>query len=120
MAAAKRDVSGVFDAELNGSVKRKAAALDPGFHLSHNGITFISETCLPAWTEVGVKMRVPVKGVRKDQSINCRGVVVQCERRQQGKGFAVALLFLDLPKRDQVLLDAPPVSLSPSCISIAR
>lgn len=120
MAAAKRDVSGVFDAELKGSTQRKAAALDAGFHLSHKGITFVSETSVPEWTEVGVEMRVPVKGVRKDQSINCRGVVVQCARRQQGKGFAVALLFLDLPKRDQALLDLPPVSLKPACISIAR
>ncbi len=120
MAAAKRDVSGVFDAELKGSVRRSAAALDSVFHLSHKGITFVSETCLPEWTEVGVEMRVPVKGARKDQSINCRGVVVQCERRQQGKGFEVALLFLDLPKRSQVLLDVRPVALHPSCISIAR
>ena len=120
MAAAKRDVSGVFDAELKSSQRRKTAALDSGFHLSRKGITFVSDTCLPAWTEVGVEMRVPVKGARKDQSINCRGVVVQCERRLQGKGFEVALLFLDLPKRDQALLDIPPVALNPSCISIAH
>ena len=122
MAATKRDVSGVFDAELKSSAQRKgkAAALDSVFQLSHKGVTFVSETCLPEWTEVGVEMRVPVKGARKDQSINCRGVVVQCERQQQGKGFAVALMFLDLPKRDQAILDVPPVALSPSCVSIAR
>jgi len=120
MAAAKRDLSGVFDVELKGSLRKRAAALDSIFHLSHKGLTFVSETCLPEWTEVGVELRVPVKGARKDQSINCRGVVVQCERRQAGKGFEVALLFLDLPKRDQSLLDAPPVVLDPSCISIAR
>ena len=120
MAAAKCDVSGVFDAELKSSVRQNASAFDSVFHLSHKGVTFVSETCLPEWTEVGVEMRVPVKGARKDQSINCRGVVVQCERRQQGKGFEVALLFLGLPKRSQVLLDVPSVALNLSCISIAH
>ena len=120
MAAAKRDVSGVFDAELNNPSPRRAAALDSVFHLSHKGVTFVSETCLPEWTEVGVQMRMPVKGARKDQSISCRGVVVQCARRQQGKGFEVALLFLDVPKRAQAQLDVSPALLSPSRISIAR
>ena len=122
MAAAKRDVSGVFDVELNSSARRKgkAAALDSTFNLSHNGVTFVSETRVPEWTEVGVEMRLPVKGAKKDQSINCRGVVVQCEQRQQGKGFSVALMFLDLHKRDQALLSVPPAALSPSSVSIAR
>ena len=118
--AAKRDVSGVFEAELKHSHVAKAAGLDSVFHLSHKGITFVSDTCLPAWTEVGVEMRMPASGARKDRSINCRGVVVQCARRQRGKGFDVALIFLDLPKRAQVRLDAPTAAFSPSRISIAR
>jgi len=117
---AKRDVSGVFDAELKRSRTRKAAVLDSVFHLSHKGITFVSETCLPEWTEVGVEMRMPAKGTRKDRAINCRGVVVQCARRHSGKGFEVALLFLDLPKSAQVRLGVPEATLNPSSISIAR
>ena len=117
--AAKRDISGVFDAELKRSHPRQSAGLDSVFHLSHTGLTFVSATCLPAWTEVGVEMRMPAKGARKDQSISCHGVVVQCSRRQQGKGFDVALLFLDLPKNAQVRL-AAPADCHPSRISIAR
>ena len=120
MPAAKRDVSGVFEAELENSQPRKAVALDSKFHLSHNGITFVSETCLPEWTEVGVQMRMPIKGARKDHSISCRGVVVQCARRQEGKGFEVSLLFLDLSKRAQAQLDAPPAAMNAFRILIAR
>ena len=117
--AAKRDVSGVFEAELKRLHTAKAAVLDSVFHLSHKGLTFVSETCLPEWTEVGVEMRMPTSSARKDRSISCRGVVVQCARRQRGKGFDVALIFLDLSKRAQVQLAVPAASNSPS-ISIAR
>ena len=118
--AARRDISGVFDAELKSTRHRKTAVLDNGFHLSHKGITFQSETQLPEWTEVGVEMRMPVKGVRKDQQISCRGVVVQCVRRAQGKGFDVALVFVDLPKKTQSQLEILPASQQTVSVSIAR
>jgi len=118
--AAKRDLSGVFDAELKNARNRKAAVLDSVFHLSHKGITFLSETHMPEWTEVGVEMRMPVKGARRDQQISCRGVVVQCTRRSQGKGFEVALVFVDLSKKTQAQLDIPPAAHQTLSISIAR
>ena len=119
MAAAKRDVSGTFDAELKRSARRKCntAALDSVSYLSRQGVTFVSETCMPEWTEVSVEMRMPVQGARKDQSINCHGVVVQCERRQNGKGFMVALIFLYVPKHYQTMLEVLPVALSHSRMS---
>jgi hypothetical protein len=120
MGATKRDFSGVFDAELKGRRAQKAAVLDQAFHLSHRGITFSSDTFWPEWTEVGVEMRLPNKGARKDQQILCRGVVVECSRRQQGDGFEVALLFLDLPKRAQTRIDLIPPSVKPLSISISR
>lgn len=120
MAVTKRDVSGVFDAELKGRRTRQAAVLDNVFHLSHKGITFVTDTFMPEWTEVGVEMRMPNQGARKDQPISCRGVVVQCTRRVQGKGFEVALVFLDLPKRAQAQLCLPPTGPSPLSISISR
>src|SRR2546426_4396443 len=40
-------------------------------------------------------------GTRREQNIGCRGVIVQCARREQGKGFEVSLLFLDLSKRSE-------------------
>ena len=120
MAATKRDISGVFDAELKGRCTRQAAVLDNVFHLSHKGITFVTGTFMPEWTEVGVEMRLPNKGARRDQQISCRGVVVQCTRRQQGKGFEVAVLFLDLPKRAQSQLSVVPPASSPLSISISR
>lgn len=118
--AAKRDLSGVFDAELKHARNRKAAVLDGNFHISHKGITFQSETQLPEWTEVGVEMRMPVKGARKDQEINCRGVVVQCARRPQGKGFEVSLVFVDLPKKTQSQLEILPSAKQSVSVSIAR
>ena len=116
MAATRRDISGVFDAELKGRRTRQAAVLDNVFHLSHKGITFVTDTYMPEWTEVGVELQMP----RRGQPIICRGVVVQCARREQGKGFEVALVFLDLPKRAQAQLSVSPPPLSPLSISISR
>jgi len=45
---------------------------------------------------------------------------VQCARRQQGKGFQVVLMFLDLPKRAQAQLTAAPRAVAPLSISISR
>jgi hypothetical protein len=120
MGATRRDLSGVFDAELKGRRTQKAAVLDKAFHLTHKGITFVTDTFWPEWTEVGVEMRLPSKGARRDQQIMCRGVVVQCTRREQGNGFEVSLLFLDLPKRAQSQLSVIPPSVSPVSISISR
>jgi hypothetical protein len=122
MAATKKDVSGVFDAELKTKRPRKAAVLDNIFRLGPKGLTFVTDTYLPEWTEVGVEMRLPKPGARRNQAIeiDCRGVVVQCTRRQQGKGFEVALLFLDLPERLQAQLTATPPSVPPQSISISR
>jgi len=122
MGATRRDVSGVFDAELKGRRSRKAAVLDKVFCLSPKGITFATDTYLPEWTEVGVEMRLPNPGARRDQSIDidCRGVVVQCAHRDKGRGFEVVLLFLDLPKRAQAHLSAAPSVLTPLSISISR
>jgi hypothetical protein len=122
MGATRRDISGVFDAELNRKRSRKAGVLDKVFDLSPKGITFVSDTFLPEWMEVGVEMRLPPSGARRDQrlDIGCRGVVVQCTRRAQGKGFDVVLMFLDLPKRAQAQLSIPPSSVAPLSISISR
>ena len=119
MAVTKRDFSGVFDAELKSKRDRKPAVLDKVSRLSSKGITFVTDTFLPEWTEVGVEMRLPDLGARRDQCIGCRGVVVQCARREEGKGFEVALLFLDLPKRAQAHLAAAPAA-RPLSISISR
>ena len=116
MAATRRDISGVFDAELKGRRTRQAAVLDNVFHLSQKGITFLTDTYLPEWTEVGVEMRMP----HRDEPISCRGVVVQCTRREQGKGFEVAVIFLDLPKRAQSQLCLPLTDMNPLSISISR
>ncbi|MGO9244962.1 MAG: hypothetical protein ACLPT4_04415 [Verrucomicrobiia bacterium] len=122
MGATRRDISGVFDAELKGKRSRKAGVLDKVFDLSPKGITFLTDTFMPEWMEVGVEMRLPQSGARRDQrlDIGCRGVVVQCARRGQGKGFEVVLMFLDLPKRAQAQLSVAPSAVAPSSISISR
>jgi hypothetical protein len=122
MGATRRDISGVFDAELKGKRSRKAGVLDKVFDLSPKGITFLTDTFMPEWMEVGVEMRLPQSGARRDQrlDIGCRGVVVQCARRSQGKGFEVVLMFLDLPKRAQAQLSVAPSAVAPSSISISR
>jgi hypothetical protein len=120
MAATKRDISGAFDAELKSRRACPAAVLDNVYSLSHKGITFVTDTFLPEWMEVGVEMRLPNPDTRRDSLINCRGVVVQCSRREQGKGFEIALVFLDLPKRAQAQLCLPPPDRSLLSISISR
>ena len=120
MGVATRDVSGVFDAELRGLRTRQAAVIDQSFHVDHNGITFVSDTSLAEWTEVGVKMQLPQHGAHRDTAITCRAVVVQCMRRVKGQGFDVALLFFDLPKRAKTRLDILPAVHGPLSISIAR
>ena len=89
MGATRRDISGVFDAELNRKRSRKAGVLDKVFDLSPKGITFLTDTFMPEWMEVGVEMRLPQSGARRDQrlDIGCRGVVVQCTRRAPGQGL---------------------------------
>ena len=118
--AAKRDVSGIFEAELKRSPARKAAVLDSAFHLSQTGITFFTETRLPEWTEIGVELQLPDTAGLKDRNISCRGVVVQCVRRLHGKGFEVSLTFLDLPKNVQLRLALPTAMVNLAHISIAR
>jgi hypothetical protein len=122
MGVTKRDISGIFDAELKSKRPRKAAVLDKVFDLTPKGITFLTDTFINEWTEVGVEMRLPAMYARKDQQIDidCRGVVVQCAKREQGKGFKVVLLFLDLPKRAQAQLAVPPSAVAPLSISISR
>lgn len=120
MGVTKRDQSGVFDAEVHTKSTRRSATLDQIYRISAKGITFVTQQFLPEWTEVGVEMRLPVAGTKKDHAVGCRGVVVQCTRCQQGKGFEIALLFLDLPKRVQTQLSATPSAFGPACISISR
>ena len=122
MGVTKRDVSGIFDAEFKGNRSRKAAVLDQVFDLSPKGITFLTDTYMNEWTEVGVEMRLPGPATRRDQRIDigCRGVVVQCAKREEGKGFKVVLLFLDLPKRAQAQLSTAPSAVAPLSISISR
>ena|SRR5436309_9638460 len=120
MGTTRRDISGVFDAELKSSCGRRTAVLDDDLHLTHKGLTFVTDTYLPEWTEVSVEMRLPNKGTRRDRQITCRGVVVQCARREQGRGFDVALVFLDLPRRAQTKLSVHPPAIGPSSISISR
>jgi hypothetical protein len=120
MAATKRDVSGVFGPELRGA-SRQAAVLDQTFRLNHHGLTFATDARLPEWTEVSVKVQLPQPGPRRSPFITCRAVVVECTHRQQGGGYNVSLLFLDLPKSAQAQLDLlPPAMHSPLSVSIAR
>ncbi len=122
MGVTKRDVSGIFDAELKSKRPRKAAVLDKVFDLSPKGITFLTDTYMNEWTEVGIELSLPASGTGKDQpiDIDCRGVVVQCAKREKGKGFKVVLLFLDLPKRTQAQLSVVPSAVAPLNISLSR
>ena len=122
MGTARKDVSGIFDVELKRKRSHKAAVLDKVSCLSPKGITFTTDTYLPEWTEVGVEMRLPNPGARRDQpiQIDCRGVVVQCAQREKVQGFEVVLLFLDLPKGAQAHLNIAPAVLTPLSISISR
>jgi hypothetical protein len=113
MAVTKRDVSGVFDAELRDKHQRKSAALDSAFYLNHKGITFISDRAVAEWTEVGVELRVP-------QKITCRAVVVECTRCTFENGYKITLLFLDLPKRARSQLNIPLAGAGAANISIFR
>ncbi|NQU12401.1 PilZ domain-containing protein [bacterium] len=92
---------------------------DPALQISAKGMTFISDTFLPEWTEVDVELQLP-GAARRAPPIGCHGVIVQCTPRLEGYGFEVALVFLDLPAaaRDQ-LRAAPPAS-NPPIVSIAR
>ncbi len=120
MGATKRDGAGVLTAELPQRLPRRTAVLDQVFHLGPKGITFATNKYVPEWTEVGVEMRLPSNGDRKDQQIDCRGVIVQCARRDAGTGFQVSLLFLDLPRKAHSHLTNSSASSRPLSISISR
>ncbi|MCX7915097.1 MAG: PilZ domain-containing protein [Verrucomicrobiae bacterium] len=101
-----------LDSKLGQQAEKKAnsrcAVLDARQiqHLSPRGLTFASQHYLPEWTEVGVEMKLPHGGNGKVSPIECRGVVVQCQRQSQGNGFEVSLLFLDLPAKARHYLRA--------------
>jgi hypothetical protein len=120
MGVTRRDVSGVFNAELKAKHSARTAAFDHVSNLSPKGITFVTQTYLPEWTEVGVEMKLPPTGARRDRHVDCRGVVVQCARQPTGKGFEVSLLFLDLPKGAAARLAVSPRTAPTPSISIAR
>ena len=116
MGATKRDVSGVFAAELRDAA-RPAAVLDRSFRLNHHGLTFATAAYFPPWTEVGVRVQLP----HAAKPIVCRAVVVRCVRRLRGKGYNISLLFLDLPRPVQAQLDSQPAALrGPLSVAIAR
>jgi len=116
MGVTRRDISGVFDAELKGKRSRKAAVLDKAFNLSSKGMTFVTDN-VHARMDGSWRGDAPANSAaRRDQhttDIGCRGVVVQCTRRGPGKGFQVVLMFLDLPKRAQAQLSAAPSTVAP-------
>ena len=116
MAATKQDDSGVFGPVLRAKRPRQEAVLDQVSHLSLKGVTFLTERFLPEWTEVGVKMHLPKAEAQRDRHVGCRGVVVQCVPQQNGKGFEVSLVFLNLPKRVGPQLAGTPAK--PSSVSI--
>lgn len=120
MGATRRDVSGVFDAELRRPRTQRVSVLPKNFHLNHHGITFVSDTPLPVWTEVVADIRLPALGGGQEPPITCRAVVVQCDRRAPGRGFTVALLFFDLPKNEQLRLDFLPVTHNSASVSLSR
>ena len=120
MGATKRDLSGVFDADLNAKRAKKTAVLSHTYHLSDKGITFLSDQGVPEWTEMRIELRLPQKGLHKDLPISCRGVVVECSPCQGSRGYRVTLLFLDLPKRTQAQLNIPFAVLNPSTVSVSR
>jgi len=113
MSVAKRDGSGVFDADLQSKPHRKSAALDTTFYLNHKGITFLSDVAVPEWTEVGVELRIP-------QKITCRAVVVECTRCAVERGYKITLLFLDLPKRAAARVDGSVAVAHAASVSISR
>ena len=120
MGATKKDDSGVFDAEWNNRRAGKAAVMDQQFELGPHGITFLTDSYLSEWTEVGVEMKFPQQGDRGQRPIDCRGVVVQCVRSHRGRGFEVALLFLDLSKQAQIRLLHSAADAASASISISR
>jgi len=94
MSSAKTDSSGIFDSVALQLGTKKATIYDNSFQLSPNGVTFKTDTSLPAWTEVDMELRLPVdKSASKRttgrhktsaaQKIGCRGVVVQSEKEKK-------------------------------------
>ncbi len=120
MPTTRRDRSGIFNPGFNPSPLRANARLDRIDHLSFKGVTFTTGQCLPEWTEVGVEMKIPGLNCNDDSHIGCRGVVVQCSRRNRDDRFEVSLLFLDLPKRYQHQLQSAASSARACSISIDR
>jgi hypothetical protein len=105
----------VFDAELKANAPQRAGRSRQGFQSDPKGITFVTDTFMPEWMEVGVEMRLPQSGARRDQRgyhVPRRGRTMRATR--QGKGFEVVLMFLDLPKRAQAQLSVAPSAVAPS------
>lgn len=78
-----------------------------------NGIEFRSQNAIPVWTEMTVAMQVPQvemeenhgKLIKVAKKVTFNGVVVACDGNRHA-GYAVSMLFTNVPKTSQAHLTA--------------
>lgn len=98
------------DPRLNHNVplKLKAGSFDLAtetLNLSSSGVYCQSNTCIPAMTKVNILMLLPDASRNKHKKINCKGVIVRCEKSQKSPDkFDTAIFFNEISSRDSECL----------------
>lgn len=96
MNAAKQDAAtGLRPIELTVNTQRKPHTKN-SIQFSPNGVTFPSHSYMAPFTEVRVQVKLPRNG--SHHTVQCSGVVVECEGNKFRNQFQVSVAFLNLPK----------------------
>lgn len=96
MSTSKLDTSGTFQTSTPRSSQTGLTIPTDAIRIHKNGITFLSPTDFPSWTEMTVDLESPGDG----RKVQCTGVVVACDGNHL-TGFAVSMVFVNLSRQSQ-------------------
>ncbi|MDQ6631435.1 MAG: hypothetical protein M3Y82_06715 [Verrucomicrobiota bacterium] len=99
MSARKIDISNSFSPTTSSGQTRLSLPAN-AVRLRKNGVEFLSDHALATWTEMIIDLESA--GGKK---IHCNGVVVACDGNHES-GYNVSMLFTNIPRQSQALLNA--------------
>ena len=96
MSTSKLDTSGAFETSAPLESPTDLTIPTDDIRIHKNGITFLSPTEFPSWTEMTVDLESPGDG----RKVQCTGVVVACDGNRLS-GFSVSMVFMNLSRQSQ-------------------
>jgi hypothetical protein len=96
MSSSKLDTSGVFQSAPDATPKTRLSLPAQAVKIRKNGIEFLTNNPITAWTEMTVDLESPKNGKR----VRCRGIVVACNGSRHS-GYIVSMVFMNLSRQSQ-------------------